>query len=166
MHKKVSSWLRGLRDQRGGFLGIENNFAALSISAVAFGALVIAIPPGMSYAEVWRCKTNIETAAFAGDQVRIADPALKYPGNGTAIAVTPANFKNPVTGVYQWIQTQPIDMSAPTGNYMFTGTVTTGVKRILISCPGNHDPSFLSDLTGATTSTGICGTWPTPASST
>lgn len=153
MIAQLKAVYKHLRDQRGGFLGIENNFAALAISAVAFGALVVSIPPGVSYAEVWRCKTNIENINLAGEQYRTTDPNHKYPGGGTAIAVTNTAFENPVTSAMTWLPSTPIDLSAPTGKYMYTGVYVAGVKTITITDPGNHDPSFLSDLSGATATT-------------
>src|SRR5579862_6703620 len=114
--EKAKVAIKALRSERGGFLGIENSFAGLAISAAAFGALTIAIPPGISYAEVWRCKTTISTIALAADQWYATSPTHQYPGNGTQTAVTAANFENPITNAKVWITDDPIDFSSPTKN--------------------------------------------------
>jgi hypothetical protein len=141
-----------LRSQVGAVLGVENNMAAIALSAIALGAFLFGVDGMGASVMEWACKAQEQYIASGADHYWADHYA--YPGNGTAVAVTPANFKDPTTNEQKYLSFTPRCFTALSGTYTFTGTANTGQRDVTVSEAGTHDPATLNGLlnfTGAQT---------------
>jgi hypothetical protein len=140
-----------LRTQIGAVLGVENNMAAIALSSIAFGAFVAGVDGMASSVMEWACKAVETYIAQEGDHYW-ADH-FNYPGNGAQVAVTAANFVDPVTNEQKYLSFTPRCFTNLAGTYEFTGTTNGGIRNLIVDENGNHDPATLIGIGGTGTQT-------------